>query len=255
TAKALKFIDDHAKSKFFLYFATHDIHVPRVPHSRFEGKSGTGPRGDAMLQLDWCVGQVLNKLDQLGIAKNTVVIFTSDNGPVLDDGYVDDANEKLGKHDPNGIYRAGKYSMFEGGTRVPLLVRWPDKIPAGQVSNALFGQIDFAKTFAAIVGATVDSKLTPDSRDELDCWTGNDKVGRPFLVHEAAGLALRMGSWKLIPSAKVREDLGPWRTATFDPPFALYDLSNDPAEQTNLAAKAPEKLIEMQSLLKSIRGE
>jgi arylsulfatase A-like enzyme len=254
TQHALQFIEKNAKSPFFLYFATHDIHVPRVPHSRFAGKSGTGPRGDAMLQLDWCVGEVLRKLDDLGIADNTLILFTSDNGPVLDDGYVDEANEKLGTHDPNGMFRAGKYSLFEGGTRVPMVIRWPAKIKAGQVSSALFGQIDLTRSLAALVGAALAESDCSDARDELDTLLGNDAIGRPFLVHEAGGLALRQGAWKLIPAAKVREDLGPWKTATLDSP-SLFDLASDPAESKNLAKQMPDKVQEMQKLLKSIRGD
>ncbi|MCA9165968.1 MAG: sulfatase-like hydrolase/transferase, partial [Planctomycetales bacterium] len=114
THKAIRFIDDHKQSPFFLFFSTHDIHVPRVPHSRFAGRSGLGLRGDAMLQLDWCVGEILSRLDALDLTKNTLVIFSSDNGPVLDDGYHDEANEKLGDHRPNSNLRGGKYSLFEG---------------------------------------------------------------------------------------------------------------------------------------------
>ena len=253
TSKALRFMDENAKRPFFLYFSTHDIHVPRVPHSRFVNKSGTGPRGDAMLQLDWCVGEVLSKLDQLRLSDNTLVIFSSDNGPVLDDGYVDDANGKLGKHDPNGIYRAGKYSMYEGGTRVPMLVRWPARISAGQVSNALFGQIDLARSFAAMIDATIPDGAFPDGRDQLDTLLGKDVQGRPHLVHEAGGLALRVASWKFIPPVKVREGLGPWTTTAIDAPGALFDLANDPTEQKNIASEHPEKVLEMQMLLKSIR--
>jgi arylsulfatase A-like enzyme len=206
-----------------------------------------------MLQLDWCVGEVLSKLDKLRLSDNTLVIFSSDNGPVLDDGYVDEANEKLGKHDPNGIYRAGKYSMYEGGTRVPMLVRWPARISAGQVSNALFGQVDLASSFASMLDAKIPDGAFPDGRNELDTLLGKDVQGRPHLVHEAGGLALRVASWKFIPTIKVREGLGPWTTTMIDAPGALFDLANDPTEQKNIASEHPEKILEMQMLLKSIR--
>ena len=136
TRKAVEFIERHKARPFFLYFATHDIHVPRVPHPRFAGKSGMGPRGDAIVEFDWSVGEVLDALDENGLAENTLVILTSDNGPVVDDGYRDDAVEKLGGHKPAGPFRGGKYSIFEGGTRVPFIVRWPGRVKPG-TSKAL----------------------------------------------------------------------------------------------------------------------
>ena len=125
TRKAVSFIEQRKDKPFFLYFATHDIHVPRVPHPRFAGKTSMGPRGDAMVEFDWCVGEILKTLDRHKLTKNTLVILTSDNGPVIDDGYKDGALEKLGGHKPAGPLRGGKYSRFEAGTRVPFIVRWP----------------------------------------------------------------------------------------------------------------------------------
>ena len=123
--------------------------MPRVPNARFVGQTGMGPRGDALAQLDWCVGEIMKQLERLKLADNTLVIFTSDNGPVLDDGYQDGANEKLGTHQPAGPWRAGKYSLFEGGTRVPFIVHWPARVKPG-VSAALISQVDFCATFAAL---------------------------------------------------------------------------------------------------------
>lgn len=118
TSKALKFMTDHqarhADQPFFLFFSLHDIHVPRLPHPRFVGSTSMGPRGDVIVEMDWCVGQVLEKLAALGINDETMVIFTSDNGPVVDDGYKDEAVTKLSHHQPAGPYRGGKYSAYEG---------------------------------------------------------------------------------------------------------------------------------------------
>lgn len=236
TRKATQFIESNQKNPFFLFFSTHDIHVPRVPHSRFAGKSGLGPRGDAMLQLDWCVGEIVKKIDALGLANNTIVIFSSDNGPVLDDGYVDEANEKLGEHDPNSNLRGGKYSLFEGGTRVPFVLRWPGHIQAGLSSGALFGQIDLAASIANLVGAKVPPGALPDSRNALPVLLGLDLVGRPHLIHEANQLALRLGNWKYVPKSNTREGLGPWNSVTVAEPGVLFDLSRNLDERQDVAA-------------------
>jgi arylsulfatase A-like enzyme len=253
THKATTFIDAHQAEPFFLFFSTHDVHVPRVPHSRFTGKSGLGYRGDAMLQLDWCVGQILDKLDQLELTDNTLVIFSSDNGPVLDDGYHDQANEKLGMHDPNGNLRGGKYSLFEGGTRVPLVLRWPGKIKPGTTSDALVGQIDFAASLASLVDAEVPDKACGDSRNSLPALLGQSDQGRPHLLHEAGQLALRVGNWKYIPKANVREKLGPWITTKIEEPGALFDLRLGVEEQENVASRNPQQLASMRELHAKLR--
>src|SRR5688572_11272282 len=196
--RARDFIEGHKSAPFFLFFSTHDIHVPRLPHPRFAGKSLMGPRGDAILQLDWCVGELLNALDHHGLGQNTLIIFTSDNGPVVDDGYRDDAKEKLGNHQPAGPWRAGKYSIFEGGTRVPFIVRWPSRVKQG-VSDALISQVDFPATFAALVGQKFESKTSPDTQNILPALLGDSPNGRTQLVEHAGGLAIRVGEWKFIP--------------------------------------------------------
>ena len=164
TDKAEKFIEQHKDHPFFLYFSTHDIHVPRMPHPRFEGKSGMGPRGDAIVQLDWTVGQVIGTLEKYSLLENTLIIFTSDNGPVIDDGYKDQAVEKLGNHKPSGSLRGGKYSAFEAGTRVPFIVSWKGKVTPGKVSDALFSQIDLFASFADFDRTIPSAGDAPDSR-------------------------------------------------------------------------------------------
>jgi arylsulfatase A-like enzyme len=253
TRKAIEFIDKRAGNSFFLYFATHDIHVPRVPHSRVVGKSGRGPRGDAILQLDWCVGQLLTALDKRNLSHNTLVVFASDNGPVLNDGYRDEANERLNGHDPNGPYRAGKYSHYEGATRTPFLVRWPARVKAGQTSRALFGQIDLPASLAKLVDSKIPAGGCPDSRDELDALLGEDLVGRPHLAHEAGRLALRLGPWKYVPLGKTRNSLNPGAPREVAEPGELYNLDVDPGETNNLAADEPDRLHEMMALVKMIR--
>lgn len=239
--KAVEFVEKHKDRPFFLYFATHDIHVPRVPHARFAGKSGCGTRGDAIEQLDDTVGQVLAALDRLKLAENTLVVFTSDNGPVLDDGYADGAVKDLGDHKPAGPLRGNKYSLYEAGTRVPFIARWPARIKPG-VSDALVCQVDFLASFSALAGQTVPAGAGPDSKNVLPALLGESKEGRDHLVEHANGLALRVGTWKLIPKVNNR-------------PLELYDLSKDLGEAQNLAADHPARAEEMSARLQKLRDE
>jgi arylsulfatase A-like enzyme len=120
-AKAQDYVKAHKSEPFFLVYTMQQPHVPRTPHPRFEGKSGMGPRGDAIIEADWCLGEFMKTLEDEGILENTLIIFSSDNGPVLNDGYYDDAVEKLGDHTPAGVLRGGKYSLYQAGTRVPMM--------------------------------------------------------------------------------------------------------------------------------------
>ncbi len=166
--KAKSFIISHDENPFFLYYAMNQPHVPRTPHPRFEGKSGLGPRGDVILEADWCVGEIIKTLKDENILENTMIVFTSDNGPVLNDGYYDDAVEKLGKHNPNGPLRGGKYSLLEAGTRVPFFVYWKGSIYPS-VSDAMVCQIDLLASIGALVGE--DVKIT-DSQNMIDVFYG-----------------------------------------------------------------------------------
>ena len=249
TQQAIKFIKGHQNAQpFFLYFATHDIHVPRVPHPRFRGKTTMGPRGDAIAEFDWSVGEILRTLEELKLTDNTLVIFTSDNGPVLDDGYVDNAVEKLGKHKPAGLLRGGKSTVWEGGTREPFIVRWPKHVPAGAKSDALVCQIDLLASLAALTGQKLPNQAGPDSVNVLPALLGESEKGREVLVEQGRSLALRKGEWKLIepptgPAGKPRPKGGP----------QLYNLTDDLAESTDVAPQHPEKVKELANLLDDIR--
>lgn len=254
--RAVNYIKANSQKKFFLFFSTHDIHVPRVPHQRFAGKSTMGPRGDVILQLDWCVGRLLKTLDSLQIAKNTMVIFSSDNGPVVDDGYRDQAVEKLGTHNPTGQLRGGKYSAFEGGTRVPFLVRWPGKIKAG-VSQALFSQIDLLATLSAAAGYKLSPNEAPDSFNALEVLLGQTKRDRAFVVEHALNgtLSLVQGNLKYIESSdgpkintEVNVELGNDREGQ------LYDIKSDPGESENLALRQPDKVNSLKAFLEKIKA-
>lgn len=257
TNKAVKFIEDNAQHPFFLYFATNDIHVPRAPHARFVGKSGMGPRGDAILSFDWSVGEILRTLDEKGLAENTIVLITSDNGPVVDDGYFDQAWEKLGDHQPWGIYRGGKYSAFEAGTRVLGVMRWNGKIKPQSETNALLSQIDLFATLANIVGEELGGQEAPDSQNQLKAFIGKDKKGREFLVEDAYTRTITMGDWKYIRPSKgayrsnnyVRTELGNLKKPQ------LFNLKNDPSERYNVADKYPKRVEAMEAKLKAIENQ
>ena len=253
TAKAVDFITTRAGKPFFLFFATHDIHVPRVPHPRFVGKSGMGPRGDALLEADWSVGQVLDTLDRLKLTDNTLVIFTSDNGPVVDDGYRDDAVAKLGAHKPAGPLRGGKGSNFEAGTRIPFIVRWPGHVGHG-VSPALVSQVDLLASLASFTGQKIADADAPDSANVMLALLGTSRTGREHLVEQANVLSLRQGSWKYIEASKGAPMNVETNTETGNAPTEqLYDLGKDLAERENVAARFPDLTRQMATRLGQIR--
>ena len=254
TRQAVRFIEQSADKPFFLYFATHDPHVPRVPHPRFVGKSGCGVRGDAIVQFDWCVGEILSTLERLKLTRDTLVILSSDNGPVVDDGYKDGAVANLNGHRPAGPLRGGKYSIFEGGTRVPFLVRWPARVKPG-VSDALVCLIDLPASMAALSGQKLAAGEAPDSRDLLPALLGESKVGRDKLVEHSGVLALREGAWKYIePGKGPKRDAGTNMELGNSPTGQLYELGQDLGETNNLNRQQPDRGRRMTELLNSIRG-
>lgn len=254
--KAESFIEAHRKEPFFLYFSLNDIHVPRMPSTEFKGKSGLGLRGDAILQLDWTVGRILKKLEALGIDKNTLIIFTSDNGPVLDDGYVDGAVTQLNGHNQLGPLRGGKYSAFEGGTRVPFLVRWPASVKPGTISDALVCQIDLMASFSAFLNQKLEKDDAPDSQNLFSTLTGKTLKGRDILVQQGAAFSLVKNNWKYIEPAKGPkvEKLTNIESGTNDNP-QLYNLKNDIGEKNNLATQHPEIVKELSAILQKIRDD
>jgi len=252
-----RWMKDHQEDPFFLFFSSHDLHVPRVVHERFQGKSGLGPRGDAIVELDWCVGEILDTLDELSLTEKTMIVFCSDNGPVLDDGYKDDAIEKLGQHDPNGPYTGGKYCVFEGGTRTPFIARWPGTIQPG-VSDQMVCTVDLAASFAALAKATLPSDGCLDSQDVSDALVGKpNAVGRESLVQQDNGqkgnYGYRVGDWKLQRhdgGVTYNVDLRLVRVKV--PRFKLYNLANDPGETKNVIGEHPEIAKRMQQELEDL---
>lgn len=255
TVKAVKFIEDNKDNQFFLYFATHDIHVPRMPHERFAGKSGMGPRGDAIVEFDWSVGEIINTVKKLKLTKNTIIIVTSDNGPVVDDGYKDQAVELLGDHKPSGPLRGGKYSAFDGGTRIIFIASWKGRIKPG-ISEALFSQVDLMASFAALTGQTLHDGAGPDSHDHLDALLGRSGTGREWLVEQASRskLSIIRGDWKYIEPGEGEKVLVQTNTETGNDPLPqLYNLKTDLGERNNIAAQNPLIVNELTELLKKIR--
>lgn len=242
--KSNEWIEANHEEPFFLFFASHDNHVPRMPHERFQGVTGLGYRADSIVQLDWCVGEIMKTLDRLGIADKTLVIFCSDNGPVMDDGYADGALEKLGDHRAAGPFRGGKYSVYEGGTRVPFITRWLGRIKPG-VSDEIVCTIDFAASFAAMVGLTLPDDAFLDSFNVSGALVGEpDAKGREHLIKQDNGrggnYGFRVGDWKLL-----RHDSKMTRNRVVErklenspvPQFLLYNLASDVGEQMNVIAK------------------
>ena len=255
TSKALGFIEQNKNQPFFLYFGTQDVHVPRLPHPRFLGKSGLGTRGDAILEFDWIVGEVTKKLHELGLEENTIVILSSDNGPVIDDGYQDKAAELLGGHKPWGPFRGGKYSGFEAGTRIPQLVRWPGKVKPA-VSNTLVSQIDWYASFANLIGYKIKSNEAPDSRNDLNTLLGKNLKNREFIVEQNLNnvLGIVVNDWKYIEPSKFSKMNKDTNTEMANSPKPqLYNLKSDPGETTNLAEQYPDKVLELKTKLDKVR--
>jgi arylsulfatase A len=245
--KSVQWIESVRSKPFFLFFASHDLHVPRIPHERFQGVTSLGFRGDSIVQLDWCVGELMKTVERLGLAENTLFVFCSDNGPVMDDGYKDQALEKRGDHRAAGPWRGGKYSIHEGGTRTPFITHWKGRIPSG-VSEETVCTIDLATSFAALAGLTLAPDAFPDSFEVMDALLGKPGAkGRDHLIQQDNGqtgnYGFRAGNWKL-----QRHDSRRTRNRTVEqpladtpaPPFQLFDLTKDPGETTDVSADHPD---------------
>lgn len=258
--KSVEWIEAHRDDPFFLFFASHDLHVPRIPHERFQGATRLGYRADSIVQLDWCVGELMKAVDRLGLAENTLFVFCSDNGPVMDDGYADEALEKLGDHRAGGPFTGGKYSVYEGGTRTPFITRWKGRIAPGKVSEEVVSTIDLAASLATLTGTPLPDDACLDSHDVMEAMLGKANAkGRQHLVQQDNGnrgnFGFRTGKWKL-----QRHDSKSARNLIVEkklentkvPPFQLFDLSKDPAEKDNVIDQHPDIAEEMKAQLAEI---
>ncbi|MEH0152694.1 sulfatase-like hydrolase/transferase [Limibacter armeniacum] len=250
---AQDFVKQNKEKPFFLYYALHQPHVPRVPNPKFVGSTDLGPRGDVIVEADWTIGQFMKTLKEEGLLENTLIFFSSDNGPVLNDGYFDQSDIRNGLHTPTGGLRGGKYSLYDAGTHVPFLCMWKGTIKPME-SDALVSQLDIFNSVNALL--KLDQEAT-DSKNTLDAFMGTSQKGRETYVVEAGrSLAYRSGDWLMIPpyegnpvNAQVGIELGRAKH------FQLYNLKEDPAQEQNLSEKHPEILAKMKKdYLKEVKG-
>ncbi len=267
TRRAVAFIEANRDRPFFLYLGTHAPHVPHAPHPRFAGSSNSGLRGDSIAEIDHAVGRVLDTLERHRLTGRTLVILTSDNGPILYDGYNDGAEESAATHRPAGGLRGWKYQRYEGGTRIPLIVGCPGRVTPGR-SSQLISLVDFTASFAAILGQKLPPGAAPDSIDLSQVLLGDSAApGRAHIVEQAGNndLAIRTARWKYLSAAKSRHPSGfpAGGALPADPrarrrmedkniPATLYDLAADPAEQSNVIDRHPDVAAGLAARLEAI---
>lgn len=248
-----------AGQPFFLYVPFTSPHAPIVPGKDFVGRSKAGGYGDFMVQTDEAVGRILKALDETGLAKDTIVVFSSDNGP---EHYAYERVRATG-HRSMGPYRGLKRDLYEAGHRVPFLVRWPGVVPAGRVSDGLLSQIDVYATVASAAGVPVPAGSAEDSLDQTALWKGTGPSARRTLVHNTNpnGYALRHGDWVLIQArsgaiSKVPDWFAEAEGHVPNPhPGELYDLRADPGQKSNLYGKHPEKVAELAAMLQDLKAK
>jgi arylsulfatase A len=266
TQKGIDYITQKAKQEkpFFLYFAYPSPHAPIIPNDEFDNTSKAGPYGDLVVETDDSIGKLLTAIKAAGIEDNTLVIFTSDNGP---EHYAYLRDEKFDHWSP-GPFRGVKRDIYEGGHRVPMIVRWPNKVPAKRKTDELVSQIDIMATIASIIGFTLPDDAAEDSYDLLPLWTGKSKSSsRDSLVHNTFEnhYAIRSGDWNLIATKTGNQNL---RMARFNysdwqkkhgyqvddnEKGQLFNMKNDSGQRSNLIEKYPKKAEELKTLLDNIR--
>jgi len=245
--KSVEFIKANKSNPFFLFFSSHDIHVPRIPHERFQGVTDLGFRADSIVQFDWCVGEIIKAVKESGLINNTLIVICSDNGPVMDDGYKDFALEKLGDHRAAGPYTGGKYSVYEGGTRTPFITYWRGIVKPA-VSDEVVCTIDLASSLAALTAQRLPKDACLDSMNIIRALLGKEGAkGRDHLVQQNNGnngtYALLEGDWKLhrYDRKTARNVVVEQKLANVKvPPYMLFNLKEDPTESKNVIAQHPQ---------------
>ncbi len=282
--EATSFIERSAKQPFFLYFTPVAVHNPVTPNKQFRGKSAAGLYGDYVGELDWAVGQVLGTLDRLKLADNTLVLFSSDNGGVVmsrgggaerqaaefplnlenDDGGAVTQHYRKAQieaeqagHNIVGPLRGRKHSIYEGGFRVPFLVRWPGQVKPATTSDEVVQIADLLATSCAMLGEPVPRNAAEDSYNILPAILGQKRkapIREATVLHNAEGVfAIRQGPWKLIEERTWNDNVRSlWRTEATN---QLYNLNDDPAETTNVWEKHPDVAARLRALLKKYRDE
>ncbi len=256
TEHAVKFIERNHAQPFFLYLAHNMPHVPLHVSDKFKGKSGRGLYSDVIMEIDWSVGQVLDTLKRQGLDENTLVIFTSDNGPWL----------LYGDHAGNaGTLREGKGTSWDGGVREPTLMRWPGKIPANTMCNEMAWTMDLLPTFANFAGTNAPIDRVIDGRDISSLMFGAPGAKSPheaFFIYWGQELqAVRSGNWKLhLPHNYTKPNPAggggrPGKYSTERTDLALFDLSNDVGETKNVAAQNPDVVARLQQFAEQCRAD
>ncbi len=262
TNRAVAFLEEHREKPFFLYLAHRNIHSPIRPNRRFQGTSEIGPYGDFIHELDWSVGEVLAALDRLNLAKKTLVIFSSDNGGVDSSGKRVDHPDIRG-HRMNGPLRGKKTEVYEGGHRVPFLVRWPERVQPAAKSGQLLALTDLLATFADLTNQRLPREAAEDSFSFLSVLCGTEDAAslRTNLVNDSMmGLyAIREGRWKLIlghgGGGHYPKEAEVPTASDSDVPGQLYDLEDDLGEAHNLYSKHPQVVEHLTNLLRKIQSD
>lgn len=229
-SKAISFIETNKNKPFFLYYATHNAHEPRIPSKKFRGKSEAGIYGDMIEEFDFFIDRLVHALKKSGLYENTILVITSDNGPMIKEGYNDGALENLNGHDPYRRLRGEKYSLHEGGSKVPFVFTWPAHVKSAFVQEQPFSYLDMLATLGKMAGINLPMQKCNDSRDGSELFFNeNANPYRDFILiqNNNGEVAIRCGNWKYIPEYGNREG-------------ELYNLQYDPSELHNMRAACPE---------------